>query len=99
MSDITFDTGAMRAGARAMGDAATGMQSDLDALLGDQPQWGADGISALCQMVYQAIVDVVTDSGGGVNQAWADHDERLRAAARMYDDTEATAIEIAQWKA
>ncbi len=97
--DIRFDTAAMRAGGQAINDSANAMGTELEALLGQEPQWGEDGISALCQMVYQAIVDVATQSGQGVQETWAGQAERLEAAATMYDETEAEAVEMAQWKA
>lgn len=96
---IRFDTEAMRTGGRAIGDTAGTMQAELDKLVADQPAWGEDGISALCQMVYQAIVDVVTESGEGVRGAWGDHADRLEQAATLYEDTEAAAVEMAAWKA
>lgn len=97
--DIKFDTAAMRAGGQAMNESANGLQTELDALLGNEPQWGEDGISALCAMVYQAIVDVVTESGNGVRDSWQQTSERLDSAAQLYDDTEETAVELSQWKA
>lgn len=85
---LTFDTASLRSGGTQISSAGNDIQAKFESLAGSAPTWGADDISGLCQMVYEAIVDVVRESTGGVAESWSSHSEKLEVAAQVFDQTE-----------
>lgn len=88
MTQIRFETGTLRDGSRTLTRAAEDLEAHLQNLVGDEPAWGSDDVSALCQMVYQAVVEVVRESVAGATETWAGHGSRLEIAATLYDSVE-----------
>lgn len=96
MSDESrIDTASLRRGGEGLGQAVGDLSSQLQTLTGNAPAWGEDDISQLCKMVYDAIVDVITESGGAVGETWQQHSDNLSAAADAYEATEAANTDAA----
>ncbi|MVA76760.1 hypothetical protein GC722_12105 [Auraticoccus sp. F435] len=90
MSEIRFRTGALRDGGRSLQRAGEDLGAQLDSLLASEPAWGEDDVSALCQVVYQSVVEVVRESVTASAEAFADHAAKLQTAAALYDSVEET---------
>ncbi|MFW6600489.1 hypothetical protein ACQBAU_00165 [Propionibacteriaceae bacterium Y2011] len=88
MTELKFDTRALRVGADELSTTADDLRSQFADTAASAPAWGEDDVSALCQMAYEAIVQVVTESIEGVGEGWGEHAELLQAAADLYDATE-----------
>lgn len=88
MTDIQFDPDALRSGGQAMADAGQDLTAKFESLAGSPPTWGEDDISGLCQMVYDAVIDVVRESTGGVGEEWSGQNDKLDAAAKAYESAE-----------
>lgn len=85
---IKFVPGTLAKGGSSLGDASGRLQSDFQSLAGDAPPFGEDDISQLCKMVYDAIVQVVQESSGGVGESWKDTGQKLAAADKANTSTE-----------
>lgn len=86
---LTFDTDSLRSGSTQLQSAGTDIMSQFQQLVCSAPAWGADDVSGMCQMVYDAIVQVVQESVSGVSESWSDHGAKLENAATVFDQTEA----------
>ncbi|MFX4273201.1 hypothetical protein ACQBAR_00180 [Propionibacteriaceae bacterium Y1685] len=88
MQEIQFEPDALRKGGKALSEAGQDLTAKFEALASSPPAFGEDDISALCKMVYDAIIDVVRESSGGIGDEWTEQNQRLEGAAKAYEATE-----------